>query len=80
MAAQAPALTEFLTAMVWEDQKPRETGTVMLVAEGGGWKAWVHDRDAKRSVWLSASTVLDLLVVVEETLISGAGQWRPDKR
>jgi len=74
----APALVEFLSAGVWDDGGKRETGTVMLMVDAGSWKAWIHDRDAKRSCFVTSATPEGLLGVVEDVLANGAGEWRPD--
>jgi hypothetical protein len=74
----APALVEFLSAGLWDDGGKRETGTVMLMVDSGVWKAWIHDRDSKRSCFVTAATPEGLLGVVEEVLANGAGEWRPD--
>lgn len=76
----ATHLHEWLTELTWEDGKKREPGTVMVVVEGGWWKAWLHDRDGKRSAWLSASTLPLLLGVVDEALATNNVAWRPDRR
>ncbi len=75
-----PATYEFVTTALWDDGKKRETGTVMVLAEGGRWKAWVHDRDGKRSCFVSAPTFPSLFEAVEDVLANGAGDWRSDKR
>lgn len=75
-----PALCEWLSAVKWDDGKKREAGTAMLVSEGGKWKLWLHDRDAKRSSWVSAAAVPDLLALADKGLTEGALDWRPDKR
>lgn len=76
----APALVEFLTALKWEDGAARQVGTVMLMVDGSAWKAWVHDRDGKRSCFVSARTPWDLLNTVEDVLANAGGEWRPDDR
>jgi len=73
-----PALYEFVTCDEWEPGKPRQRGTVMLIADGGMWKAFVHDRDQKLKCFLSAMTPLELLQVVEDALANGGGEWRPE--
>jgi hypothetical protein len=74
-----PALIAWLTERRWEDGTKRETGTVMVLAEDGVWKAWLHDRDGKRSCWVSSGALFDLLIRVDEMLKTGAGDWRPDR-
>lgn len=76
----APATLEFLTVDKWDDGKGRQPGTIMVMAEGGRWKAWVHDRDGKRSSFVSSGGLLDLLREVEDMLANGSGEWRLDKR
>lgn len=75
-----PGLAEFLTLTKWDDNARRETGTLMLVAEQGRYKLWVHDRDGKRSVWLSGDTVESVTQAAEDVVSGGPADWRPDKR
>jgi hypothetical protein len=77
---QFPNVVEFLSSLRWEDGTARSTGTVMLMVEGGLWKAWVHDRDAGRGAFASAATLAKLLAVVNDGLETGSMDWRPDKR
>lgn len=77
---QHPRLHEFLTEVVWDDQKPRKTGTLMIVVEDGWWKAWLHDRDGKGSAWFTSGSVLDVLTAVEMALEDGNVAWRADRR
>lgn len=74
-----PATVEWLTVRQWEDGSKRQTGTVMVLAEDGVWKAWLHDRDGARSCWLSAGGLIDLAALIELTLETGEGSWRPDR-
>lgn len=80
MAARCPVLHEWMTEITWDDGKKREVGTLMVVAEGGWWKAWLHDRDGRRSAWLAGVTLHDLFAAVEDALGSNTVAWRPDKR
>ena len=75
-----PALLEFLTLTKWEDGKKRETGTIMILAEHGLWKLWLHDRDNRRSLWLTGQDVLSGFAAAEKCLAEGIGEWRPDRR
>ena len=78
--ANLPDVVSFLSLSTWPDGSPRATGTVMLFAEGGSWKAWVHDRDAAMGMFASAGTLLDLMEVVDEAVREGTGDWRPDRK
>lgn len=80
LGALAPALAEFLTAAKWDDGSPRQVGTAMLLVDGVVWKCWVHDRDGRRSCFVSSRTPLELLSSVEDVLANGGGDWRPDDR
>lgn len=75
----APTLLEWTTSLKWENGDKRKTGTVMILAEDGVWKAWLHDRDGACSGWLSAGSMLDLLVAIEEGLCNNSINWRVDK-
>jgi hypothetical protein len=80
LLAKHPALAEWLTAVAWDDGKPRQVGTLMVLAEGGLWKAWLHDRAQARACWLAAERLDALFAAIEETVASGRGDWRPDKK
>jgi hypothetical protein len=75
----APTAWEFLTHETWEDGSPRQTGTLMLLSEDGLLKAWVHDREFSRSVWVSGSTLETLLKALEKALAGEATPWRRDR-
>jgi len=77
--ANLPCVREFMSHVQWGDGASRVPGTIMLFAEGGFWKAWVHDRDAAQGAFLSARTLAALMEEVEEALGTGKGDWRPDK-
>lgn len=80
MVEVGPAIQEWLTGTAYEDGKPRQTATIMLLAEAGRWKAWVHDRDSRRSAWLSSEGLGDLFVALERALASGVADWRADRK
>jgi len=75
-----PGLQAFLVQTKWEDGAARLTGTLMLVAEGGRYKVWVHDRDGKRSVWLSGDSVEQVTQHAEDVVSGGPADWRPDRK
>lgn len=79
VAPMWPTLVEFLTLLTWPEGEKRKTGTVMVLAEGGVWKAWVHDRDGARSGWVSAGSLYDLVNVLEDGLKEDTLTWRDDK-
>src|SRR6266576_3148782 len=46
-----PTLVSFLVDDAYADGAVRERATIMLLADGGAWKVWVHDKDNNRSLW-----------------------------
>jgi hypothetical protein len=74
-----PVLVEWLTITAWDDGKPRQTGTCMILAESGQWKAWLHDRDLKRAAWCAGDTLSLLLASIERGLANDGLGWRRDK-
>lgn len=76
----SPILLEFLTRTQWEDGAVRKVGTLMLVAEGGKWKAWLHDADGKRSAWVSGDTIQELVMAIDVGLLQDRLNWRADKK
>jgi hypothetical protein len=74
-----PALCEFLCKSSWEDGESRTTGTVMLMTEAGLWKAWVNDRDAGLSAFVSSGTLPGLLKSLDKGVESGQLDWRVPK-
>ena len=75
-----PSVHEWLTEKSWSDGKKRETTTLMVVVEDGRWKCWVHDRDGKRSAWVTADAWEALWEVLERRLKAEDLEWRKDKR
>jgi hypothetical protein len=74
-----PALTEFLAAGTYESGDRRETGTVTLFFEGGVWKACLNDRDQGMVGFLTLPELVDAILVLEEALAQGKGEWRAAK-
>jgi len=75
-----PNVHEWLTETQWHDGKPRKSTTLMVVVENGRWKCWVHDRDARRSAWVTADAWEALWVVLERSLKDDDLEWRKDTR
>lgn len=74
-----PALSEFMTAAVYEDgDEVRESPTVTLWASGGQWKCSVKDRAESLVMWLSAESLADLLRLLEQFVLEPEGPWRHD--
>jgi len=75
-----PVTHDHLVESTWADGKRRLTTTVMVLCEGGRWKAWIHDRDAKVSAWVSAESWESLWETVEKGLRDDTCEWRSDRR
>jgi len=75
-ASSYPMLFEMLVTTRWDDGKPREVATLLLVAEGGVWKGMLNDRANRRTAWLSGATVDELLDAFETGLATASLGWR----
>jgi len=72
-------LWDFLSDAKWEDGVDRQLGTLMILVEDGLVKAWVHDRDASCSAWVSADSLQGLLEAVSRGLEKDSLEWRKDR-
>jgi len=75
-SARYPLLVEMMVTTQWEDKKPREVSTVLLVAEGGVWKGLLNDRANRRQAWVTGQTIDEVLDALESGLASGNLGWR----
>ena len=75
-----PKLFAHLNETQWDDGKPRKTSTLLLMIENGRWKAFLHDRDAKRGCWLTGEAWEWLLEQLEAAVDSSSTEWRKDTR
>lgn len=75
-----PALYEFLRETSWEDGKPRKCGTLLVTVDVGVLKCSVHDRDGRRTAWVSSDTFKELMRRVDAALASDSLEWRKDTR
>lgn len=74
-----PALVEFLSATAWDEQTPRQTGTLLLCAQDGRWRLWLNDREHARSAWLSGETIEEVVTAAEQGLTLDSLEWRGDR-
>ena len=77
--ASFPALTGWLGEGWESDGVTRETGTILIFAEGSQIKCCLSDRQTGLRCFLTARTWLELLQAAEETLYGGDGDWRAPK-
>jgi hypothetical protein len=71
-----PALSEYMSLLVYPNGSPREASTVVLALEDGLLKGCVNDRTAEESLWRSAETLAGLLACLEEALRDPRASWR----
>lgn len=75
------ATWEFLNRTAWEeDNARRETGTVLVFADGSRIKVMLNDRDGAKVAFLTLGPTADLLAAVEAALRSGETDWRAARR
>lgn len=78
-----PALLDHLVSTLWPDGSGRETSTILVFCEGGGWKACLHDRDAGMQCFVSGESFEALIKAADAACRPGKGDWRvkqPKKR
>jgi len=75
-AAAYPVLADYLFEGEWEDGTPRQTATMTIMAgPSSGFKAVLNDRAMKRSVWVLADGIEDLLATAETLLADEDTPW-----
>lgn len=70
------AVRAFLTDETWDDGSKRALGTIMVMFEDGRFKAWVNDKSSGRSAWVSASTLSELFLTLDEGISTDTLDWR----
>jgi len=72
-----PVLWQYLTATTYPDGEARETSSIIIVADAGGWRGCLSDKDNGRTMWKTANTVEGLLQLLEEGAASDdPSAWR----
>lgn len=74
-----PSIVGFLRDEKWDDGSPRQTGTILLMCSEGMWKAWVNDKDVKRSAFVSSDSLRGLLDEVNDGIELDNLDWRRDR-
>lgn len=75
----APTLCEYMSQTVWDDGKPRETSSVMVVWEDGQWKGGLLDRELGRNLWVTSPSLKGLWEALEKRLAAPIPDWRKKK-
>ena len=79
LALNYPTMWSFLTQTTWEDNSPRQTGSVLLFADGGALKAMVKDKDNEACLWVTAPNLTLLFAVIDSKLTDPTTEWRKDR-
>jgi len=67
---------EHLTATTWDDGSFRETSALSFFVEDGLVKCALNDKDLKRSLYMTGTTLEAVLEALEGQLEAGGGDWR----
>lgn len=71
-----PALYEWLSSNAYPDGAARETSTLLIFVEQGGYKGCLNDRDQARGLWTASASFEGVLEALEGHLQGGTGEWR----
>ena len=74
-----PILWDYLTQGKWKDGETREVSTLMVIPEGGVFKAMLRDRAMGVVCWVACPTLSGLLEVLESALGDPHHEWRLDR-
>lgn len=74
-----PSLVQFCTDPIYDDGKPRETGTFMVCVGEGRWRILLRERSLRLEAWLSGETLCEALQAAEGALRAGLVAWRKAK-
>lgn len=80
LAEHAPAVLEFMTALVGPDGEPRKTATITLFAERGMFHVVLSERQEGLKLFASGSGLLDALRALDGRLIDDPVDWQVDDR
>lgn len=74
-----PHLCDYLCQDSWPDGAPREPSIVLIMAEGGMFKACLSVKETDQTLWTSAEDPRHLLQNLEDCLSSSKPSWRRRK-
>jgi len=72
-------LMEYLLSVSPEGKLLRQPGSLQVFIEAGRWKARLKDKQERAYCFVSAESLDDLLLAIDEGLASGNLDWRPDQ-
>lgn len=72
-----PSLLEYLSVSSYPDGSPRQTSSLIVLADGNAWKVCLSDKDNGRVLWKSGPTLQEALESVELALMADdPADWR----
>jgi len=71
-----PRICEYLSTTAWDDGTPREPSTLTIKAQDGQILCALNDKDASRTLYATADTVMGGLKSLEKHLEANTGDWR----
>lgn len=74
-----PALHEYLTEVTNSDGTVRQTASLSLYTQHGGFSAYLNDKETGQSICASGATVDELLEALEGLLQSSSPPWRASR-
>jgi len=76
-----PLLAEHLAATHYDGEEPgtRQTGSLLIFAQDGWWKAMLRDKATQRCLWTTCPDFLGILGMVEEHIGCPSPDWRLDR-
>lgn len=75
-----PVLWAFLTQHKWEDDSPRDPGSMLVFVQDSMLKAMLRDRNDGTCLWVAAGSLQGLLDAVEGSLMDPGADWRLDRQ
>lgn len=74
-----PVLCDYLCQDAWPDGSARDPSIVLVMAEGGMFKACLSVKETDQTLWVSAEDPRNLLTLLEEALQTDRPSWRKRK-
>lgn len=74
-----PALHEYLTEVLNSDGTERQTASLSIFTQHGGFSAYLNDKETGQALSASGATVDELLEALEGLLQSSSPPWRTSK-
>lgn len=77
--AKLPRLAEWMTSTAYEDGTPRIVPTMTVWCSNGEWKVNLRDRAEGLCLWLSATSYVELVKMIDLACLDESYPWRRDE-